>query len=788
MGRRIEMRLRSLRVLRELVVKEAVVLALLFAIGSGFAAQLRPTDLPGARLLLAPAFGLAAAACTMVSLNFVVPLGGALWYALLPMALGSATWAVLTARRRGELRLRPRQLLVVAILMIAGTLTLNHPLDARNSPGPLSYGIFDAPQYISFTRGFADYTNAKPLTRGGFDYAAESLDATAWGSSWDLTLRVGWGLKWIHTGAGAVAAALAEGLSWQPWRTQAPFSLSLLLVAMLSAAGLARSLTPRLWWPALATGAAVGGPVLFSVWGDGSQGLLSGVALLPAVLAVGATAILRPRWMHAGLLGLLLAGVQTCYPEIFPQTCVSLVGFLVLRALVEHRRRGLGRADLHVALPMVLAVVALALVLTPRATLWTFEYVRQQVANGRGVAAGTPGNLYSFDLFGLLPWIVNARDFYAIAFGGPRGLRADVLNLVLPLSLIGVGLAMAVRKPAAQLLLVFAGLAVVQGILTSESLDCSYCTGRTLLVLAPVLAAIIWTGIAALRLQGPRWRDLGTVLGTLAAVAGAATMYDTTQRLKLKGVVASPDLTPILGRVQDLDGTVQLEGFDSVPYESWSEQPLTYEAVRETTGRRVSTAASNNTFGGFHFTGVRPISHPAFDPGYRYVLSRFGALQHGRQDIYRHGPLVLARRAIPFDVTVARGPAVDPGDQDPAGNAWLQRTDSVNMIDRVAPMVLWTSALSPARGSIWMDLEAPPETRVVAVGVRQRRVDQRTLRACIPIEGTGSRRVTTFNVTPAPPEMTGGPNGRASPAKVIRLAAIGATTTPCTALRSNVKR
>jgi hypothetical protein len=92
-----------------------------------------------------------------------------------------------------------------------------------------------------------------------------------------------------------------------------------------------------------------------------------------------------------------------------------------------------------------------------------------------------------------------------------------------------------------------------------------------------------------------------------------------------------------------------MEGFNAIPYESWTEQAWWYQALSQATERRLSTPAAYNDYASFWYThrSARSRTRPT-TPRYEYVLSRFGALDTGRKELYRHGPVVLSS---------ARGPS-----------------------------------------------------------------------------------------------------------------------------------
>ncbi len=773
--------------LRYLFVKELVFLGVLTLVGLGLAAQLRRWRVPAmARLALAPSFGLAAVMCLLVTANFVVPLRWALWWLLVPVIVASCLWAWRTERSDGGLSLDRgrawRDGGALALVVIVPMLVVNAPLDARYSPGPVAFGIFDSQIYVSYIQGFQEHTNDKPFKEVLFDFPSHEYDAVAWGQPWNLTLRAGWGFKWQHSGASSVPAALGATFGWPPWLMQAPWSLTLLLVVALGTAGLVRAMVSARW-PALLAGLAAAGPTLYQLWADGSQGLLSGVALVPAFLVTAWLVVREQSKLAAVLCGIMLAGFQTSYPEIFPQA-VGTLGLLAAIPIAAHlwRRRRLARTEALRVASLAALMGATTLLASPRSGIWLIEYVRRQIVDPEAFISITPSNLYEMHGGKLAGWLTQTVEFYDIAFADPTGLRFALVGVVLPLALL-LGAAVAFRRiPFSRALLAFAFVACLQAYLSATRLDCSYCVQRTLLTLAPAVAAAVWVGVYAVRSLGGHWRDVGTGLGVLAALATAATMLTVKDRITTGAVMASKDMLPVLDKAQGLDGTLQIEGFESIPYESWTEQSFWYQALTQTTDQRLSTVAAYNDYEGFLYTRTRPEVDPAYTPDYEYVLSRYGSLDLGREVLYRHGPVVLARRTRPFDVTVARGVAMDTARRDPSGTAWVQKPGNlVSSRQAGGPLTFWISAETSEPAYLTMILAGPPEVRLD--GSLQRRMKDGRLWACIPVAGTGAQRIATASVTPEPPEMGPAIGGEFDPAPTVarqtRLDYVRASVTPC---------
>jgi len=176
----------------DLLIREAVLLVVCASFGVGVVAFLKPEDRVGQPLALIPSAGLAVGAGLLMTINLIVPLRHAFWFVVVPAALFSAA---ITWRMRMRMRMaRPamadlaRMALVVAVALGSGS----YVLVERDTLGPIGYGIFDGPGYISFAQGFESATNEEPLLRAGFsDWPEAKYDGKAWGPSWNLSQRCG---------------------------------------------------------------------------------------------------------------------------------------------------------------------------------------------------------------------------------------------------------------------------------------------------------------------------------------------------------------------------------------------------------------------------------------------------------------------------------------------------------------------------------------------------------------------------------------------------------------------
>jgi hypothetical protein len=779
-------------VLKELLIKELVMLALLTGVGAGFARALRGKLDGGTQLALAPVFGFAASISLLTTLNFFVPLRNAMWFALLPAALASIGFALWRGGMRIEWRRHLRALAQLAVVLVGVLAVLNAPLERRDSPGPIAWGIYDAPGYVDCIAGFSEHTNRKPLLGTAEQALSARYHPDAWKPAWNLGARYCWGIKFIHTGGETLPAAISSPFDWAPWELLSPYMALCVLLAALGAFALFRILTRSSSWLAIAPGLAMGGAPLFQLYIDGSAGLLGGIAFIPALLTIGVLGIRQPSWLTTFLGAVLLAGLQTAYPEMAAVVVASLVLVLVVQLLLNLRGGERLGAILRAGLPHLVALGVLTAVLTPRATLWT-------LANARVSGSLTTAVIdYQMQLPHLPGWLLQTREFYTFALTSPRGLSYVLVGLLLPLALLAVALYGMVRRRGSWPLLIFIVVASAQALYAATRLDCSYCVGRTLETTVPALAVLVSIGIFELTRSSVRWKLItGVALGTAAAIAAAASLYSIEQRAARGAFMPPASLGNVAKAADDLvDGTLQLEGFGQTPLWAWGENRVTYQAMAEATGQRISIDSAYNDYGGLSYYDIRNIGHPSYTPNYRYVLSRLGSLDAGREVLYHSGPLVLQRRTGQFDATVARGVGVDTYLRDPSGVAWVQRPGK-ELGFRQGPLTFWVSALSPARAYLRVTLLGPPGLAADQVrGAVSKPLPGGLTQICVPVPGRSKLRILQLPLSPLPaglaypaanPDSTTPPSENAPyVAREIRLDKVRVTATPCASSKPSV--
>lgn len=759
-----------------LLLRELLVLFVAVSFGAGVTALIPKTERHVSRLALAPAAGVAVGSGILLTVNLIVPLRHAFWFVVIPAAIVSA----LLVRRSG---LRPPRLgelarigLVLVIALGAGS----YVLVKRDSPGPIGYGIFDGPGYITPANGFESHTSSQPLLsiHANEEWMTDAHDDIDWGAPWDLSQRYGWGYRWQHTASNTINAVASGATGWQPWTVVGALIVAMLAAGALGCYALAGALGAGPVARTLA-GIAYAGPLVYMIFADGSEGLTAGLAVVPAVIITTMLAFERPGVRSAAVAGAMIGGLQAVYPEIAP----TIVGGLILAALVRFGlpvlRRRAPAASLLPVLRVLPVAVGVAILVGLRAVPWTWQYL----VNDR--YSGFKANLVPYNMaVEYIPgWLYQTREFYQFAFAHPSGSEQTLVGVILPLALMAVSAAAFVLSSRARWLGGIVAAVVLQAFWSSRSLDCSYCVQRSLLILGPLLPALLLTGASLLMARGGRVRDGVLVLGGIAAVAFASTAVASQQRVREGATVAPRALQDAVDTAAALDQTTLLEGAGTTPFSAWLYEPTALAALSRRVPR-VSVVPSYNEWGGLSYLATRPEDHPAWTPDYETVMTRFGALQTpGRTRVADHAPYFVAKRAHPFDVTIAGGVATDA--HDPGGLPYVQSPGTQLGLTQ-GPLRFWIAADDERTSYLRFRLVGPQGLAVKDVegltGVVTSQPDATALDVCAEVRGTAPTRRVALVVDP-PSGPLGAPLRRyenaPAPAKTTWLSSMAATTKPC---------
>jgi hypothetical protein len=762
-----------------LLVRELAILAIATAFGAGFMALVHRDDLAGWRVALAPSAGLAVGSGILLSVNLLVPLRHAFWFVVLPAAIISA----LLIRRSGLRRPPGRELVGVATVLAVALGSGSYAMVQRDTPGPVGYGIFDATGYVTFTQGYERHTSADPLLDVNLEgnAAGSGVKPIDWGQPWNLAERYGWAYRWQHTGALTVAASASGVGGWAAWTMVGAMVAVLIAIGSLGSYGMAGYFGAGPIARTLA-GVMYAGPLVLVAGINGSIGLLAGLATLPALLVAVIAGLEHPTKRTALIAGALVGGLQSIYPEMLPALIGGIVIAVLLRFCVPVVRRRARPNSLMPALRVLPLAIGAGLLVGLRAVPWTWQYlVDDHYSEFR--ASLVPYNMVAKYVPG---WLYQTREFYSFAFLSPSGKLQTLVGVILPLALILISAAALAYSQRARWLGGILLAIIVQAWWAKTSFGCAYCAERSLLIAAPLLPALLATGVSLLMARGGGVRDAVLVLTSLAAVAMASTAIATQQRVREGMVVVPTTLEPAVRDAGRLHRTTLLEGFGSMPYSSWLLGPTSYEALTDRVPR-VSIVPTYDEWGGMAYFGVRhDLDNPAWTPAYETVVTRFGSVRFpGRTLVASHPPYFIQRRARPFDVTIASGVASDQPDRDPGGVAWVQPV--LQQLGKTQqPLSFWVAAQSSQPAFLRLRLEGPPGLSVKRIdglgNIRSREPKPGTLDICAPVRGTAATRRAVVRVAPEPP-IVGPPLRRFEnapvPAKTINVASVSATDKPC---------
>jgi hypothetical protein len=399
------------------------------------------------------------------------------------------------------------------------------------------------------------------------------------------------------------------------------------------------------------------------------------------------------------------------------------------------RRARSPRTIIRAALPHLVLAAAVALVVFPRATLWSFGNAK--FAKDAATASSLPH--YLMPPSHVIGWIFQTRELYSFVYGGTHGIGPALIGTVFPLLLLGVVLYGVVRKPAAGILLLFAVAAAGQAIYLNRSSGCTYCVNRSFMPIMPLVGVALFVGLREIaRSPGPWRREVAGFAAGVFALAVGASVLSLEHRAERGSWMPSADVRTLASAVHhDVNATVAMEGWAQTPTFAWSENPTLYAAITEATKQRVSIVAAYSDFGGFGYLRTRPVGDPTYTPNYTYVVTRLNALDTGRPVVRRTRFATIEKRAGPFDAILARGVVVDNYLRDAGGVAHL-------MPEPVAgPLTFWVSALSPQRAFLRVWLSAPGLRPTARDAVSRNQRGQSYV--CVPVAGTGSLRIVELH-------------------------------------------
>ena len=293
------------------------------------------------------------------------------------------------------------------------------------------------------------------------------------------------------------------------------------------------------------------------------------------------------------------------------------------------------------------------------------------VLNGAYYLSGLPQ--YHLPYSVLPGWLLQTREFYFLTELGSTSAKQVLIGVILPILFIAVIVFGLKRRHVSLILLPLVLTYAAMAWYTSASHNCSYCTDRALLPIAPLSIGLLVLGVAALATAPARWlRWTGLLMALVVVVAVGERTRQERLRFADGAFFLEEGRRALLAHVPPHGGTVNLEGYGEDPGLAPGEMELTYYMASERTHGAVSVPSEYVDYASLAYLGEANPRNPQFDPSYRYVLTRLGGVETGRRVIVRTGSLALEERSGSLDVTLVSGVAVPPVRLDTSGLAWVQ--------------------------------------------------------------------------------------------------------------------
>jgi hypothetical protein len=740
-------------VIREMVGRELLMLAVLAALGAGPASFLSSRFESVERVALAPIIGMCIGTSVFMTLLYFFPAADTDW---LVVVLAAVSLLVALWRGRRKLNLRPqrpfsprlmlagaaqsRQKLVgwasLGLVMVLISAPVVSVLRSHGTVGPVEFKIADAVGYIAeadgeISQSLHDATRAKPPVR---NLALHYYQAYAAGYQ-NLDLSV----------LSANVDSLAGLGATDTWEA---FLVAFLVAGGLGALGSVRWLLREVpagarTFASTVAGAMFGGALFVQLVFAESQAGTCGLCVLLPLAAIGADAVIEPRVPSLVLLAGLISGLAAIYPLFIASTAPLGALVLIFLALRRLRSGSNGTADAlaHGALRVVL-VVGLAVCMNLVSFLRDLRYWKALLSGTFSQGQGFVG--FNMKASTLPAWLLQTRSLFAVVPWGDASFGVTLAEIVVPLLLLLVIVVALRRFPILCWLLVVIVVASALGEYEAAKNGCSYCTDRSLLPLAPLLIALVATGLAVAWASRRIWMRILGGLALLAWLVPAAFADQNVRDYALgSGTYLTASVRAVMAHLPP-HTTVDVEGFDADPMQADPALAFAYELASEVSGGRATTPFDVNYNGGSnYFGGDAPLGSGPFNPNYRYVLTRLAGISTPRQVVYRSDGVALEKRLSPLDVTLDSGEVAPAEFLDPSGIAW---------VSNVVPLrfVVAGQGAGPAYVGVEMVAEIPSAASPSVVPAQPGVVSHlggKTFRVCALATGTPPFRVATVRVT-----------------------------------------
>jgi hypothetical protein len=675
----------------DIFTRELIMLALLLALGSGPASFLGERFAAAPRLALAPVLGLCLGTCVFTTLIWFTAARNTYWLVLV-LAVLSVTVALLRGLRavqpdadrtyrRTRLallirRLPVRDALALAVVCVVVAAPVSYTLHERHSIGPMGFAVWDAVDYTAEPDGMEQQSirqAIRPYSAAavrGFVNGTEKQQLTQDRSNFTRLFWTFYASGDQNLDAAPLSANVNALVGLHGTDTQSLFLIVFLIGGALGAFAAVRYAAPKPSWAAPLAGVLFGGPFFMQLVADGSQAAVCGLSLILPIVVVGVDTLREPRTAKLVVLALLISGLIALYPMFVPG--VALAGVVVLTVVsgMAWWRGQLNRRTVTRAATAVGMLVALSVAFNLVSFLRDVRYWRA-VLDGAYYSSGLPQ--YHLPYSVLPGWLLQTREFYALTELGSTSAGQVLIGVIIPAILVAAIAFGFSRRPVGPILVLLVLICAALAEYTSASHNCSYCTDRTLLPIAPLSIGLLALGVAAL-VSAPRgWlRWVGVTVAVVAVVAVAERTREERVRFANGAYFLDSGSRGLLSRLPSHPGPLGLEGFGQNPSNAPGEFPLVYYLASERNRGEVSVPSEYVDYRGLAYLGESNPANPQFNPGYRYVLTRFAGVQTPRRVIARTGSLALQERASPLDATVVSGVAVPPVRYDGDGLAWVE--------------------------------------------------------------------------------------------------------------------
>jgi hypothetical protein len=655
-----------------IVTRELLMLVMLLALGSAPASFLGSRFGGAARVAMAPVLGLCVGTCVFTTLLWFTAASNTYW--LLPIiALVSVSVALrrsltaLTDPEKKSHRSRAAALfrslgasdwVALAIVCVVVAMPLSYTLHERHSVGPTGFSIWDTDDYTAEPDAMLQMS------------IRQARQAQPPGENFTRLIWAGLAQGDQNLDAAPLSADVDGLLGLRGTDTQSLFLIVFLVSGALGAFAAVRYFAPKPRWAAPLAGILFAGPFFLQLMADGSQAATCGLGLILPIAVVGLDALRKPRVASLILLALLASGLMALYPLFVPGVAFAAASILMAAGGMAWWHGKLTRRTLALAGAGVGVVLALSALFDLVSFVRDEQYWRG-VLNGIYNIEGLP--VYHLPYSVLPGWLLQTREFYFLSELGSTSLKQVLIGVILPIVFITMIVSGLKRRRIGlilvPLLLVFAAMAEYE----STAHNCSYCTDRTLLPIAPLSIALLALGVAALATAPVRWlRWAGVAMAVLVVAAVGERLRQERLRVADGAYFLDDGNGALLSHLPAHPGPVDLEAYGENPSGSApGELALVYILASERNHEEVSVPTEYDPYHALAYLGGAKPGNPQFNPNYRYVLTRIAGVRTGRRVIARTGPLALEERTTPLDATVVSGLGVAPLRLDGQGVPWL---------------------------------------------------------------------------------------------------------------------